>query len=146
MKNQQLREYCEAEFENIDLVVAEIFNVVKAGKSDYTTAELAAVATFMHNSYNGIENILKRVLLSKQVRTRETPTWHKDLLKAALDAGVLSDDLYEAISSYLSFRHFFVHAYSFNLHWDELKPLVENISDTIAAFKKAIDSTIEQTT
>ncbi len=143
MKSQQLREYCEAEFENIDLVVTELFNVVKAGKSDYTTVELAAIATFLHNSYNGIENILKRVLLSKQIRTKETPTWHKDLLKAAFNAGVISVDLYEAVSSYLSFRHFFVHAYSFTLNWDELKPLVSNLSDTLTRFKTAINACLE---
>lgn len=143
MKNQQLREYCEAEFENIDLVVAELFNVVKAEKSDYTTAELAAVATFLHNSYNGIENILKRVLLSKQIRTRETPTWHRDLLKAALDADVISVDLHEDILSYLSFRHFFVHAYSFNLNWNELTPLVNNLLNTVTRFKTAINACLE---
>lgn len=143
MKNQQLREYCEAEFENIDLVVTELFNVVKDEKSDYTTVEMAAIATFLHNSYNGIENILKRVLLSKQIRTRETPTWHRDLLKAALDADIISVDLYEAISNYLSFRHYFVHAYSFTLNWNELKPLVNNLMDTVTRFKTSINACLQ---
>jgi len=79
MIKQQLKEYCEAEFENIDTVVSELFSVVSAGKSDYSIAELAAIATFLHNCYNGIENILKRVLLSGDVKIEDTPTWHKDL-------------------------------------------------------------------
>lgn len=143
MQKQQLKEYCEAEFENIDQAITELFKVVRDGKSDYTTAELAAVAVFIHNAYNGIENMLKRVLLSRQIKTAETPTWHKDLLKAALDAGIISDELYEAVSTYLSFRHFFVHAYSFNLRWDELNPLVSNLPATVMKFKTAINACLE---
>ena len=31
MTDQQLKEYCEAEFENIDTVVVDLFSVVKDG-------------------------------------------------------------------------------------------------------------------
>jgi hypothetical protein len=81
MPKHQLKEYCEAEFENIDIVVFELFSIVKTAKSEYSTAELAAIATFIHNCYNGIENILKRILSFNQIEMKEAPTWHKDLLK-----------------------------------------------------------------
>lgn len=139
----KLKEYCDAEFENIDAVASELYSVVRHGKADYSTAELAAIATFIHNSYNGLENILKRVLLSKQIETKDAPTWHKDLLKAALDAGIIQNDLYETLSNYLSFRHFFIHAYSFNICWDELRPLVDNLPATLKDFKTAIYAYIE---
>lgn len=87
MLKHQLREYCEAEFENIDTVVFELFSIAKTEKSEYSTAELAAIATFTHNCYNGIENILKRILSFNQIEMKETPTWHKDLLKTSLDIG-----------------------------------------------------------
>jgi hypothetical protein len=64
MPNRQLREQCEAEFENIDSVVAELFLLAKPEKSEYSVAELAAMATFLHNFYNGVENILKRILIA----------------------------------------------------------------------------------
>lgn len=38
MTRRQLEEYCDIEFESIEAVLAE-----------YSTAELAAVATFIHN-------------------------------------------------------------------------------------------------
>jgi vacuolar-type H+-ATPase subunit D/Vma8 len=69
MLKHQLKEYCEAEFENIDTVVCELFSVVKTEKSEYSTAELAAIATFIYNCYNGIENILKRILSFNQIET-----------------------------------------------------------------------------
>lgn len=138
MENQLLKEYCEAEFENIDAVVAELNLVIKSGKTEYSTADLAAAATFVHNCYNGFENILKIVLSFKKINTKDTPTWHKDLLKASLDLGTIDNDLYEILSNYLSFRHFFVHSYSFNLRWEELKPLVDGLEETLSMFKKAV--------
>jgi uncharacterized protein YutE (UPF0331/DUF86 family) len=117
MTKHQLKEYCDAEFENIDTILFELFNVISAEKSRYTIIELAAIATFIHNCYNGIENIFKRILAYEQAETKDTPTWHKDLLKACLDKKLISRKLYNTLSNYLSFRHFFVHSYSLTLKW-----------------------------
>ncbi|MCL4492653.1 MAG: hypothetical protein M1510_12290 [Nitrospirae bacterium] len=138
MTGQQLKEYCDAEFENIDAVIAELFSVVKTEVAGYSVPELAAIATFIHNFYNGIENILKRTLAFKQIGVKDSSTWHKDLLKASADMGAISNDLYDTLLIYLSFRHFFVHAYSFTLQWEEIKPLAEDIQGTLGKFKSAI--------
>ena len=124
MTRHQIKEYCEAEFENINAVTSELFSIIKTEKTEYSIAELAAIGTFIHNCYNGIENILKRVLLAGKIKVKDTPTWHKDLLKTSLDMGVISYELYVSLSDYLSFRHFFIHGYGFSLRWEELKPLV----------------------
>jgi len=142
MTNQQLKEYCEAEFENIEIVIGELFTVVKPQKRKYSTVELAAIATFLHNFYNGIENVLKRILMQKRLEIKDTSTWHKDLLKMAADDGIISADLYNALSNYLSFRHFFVHAYSFALRWEDLKPLVDKIAETVKTFESSIYASI----
>lgn len=144
MTSQQLKEYCEAEFENISAVTSELFSVVEAGKSDYSVAELAAMATFIHNCYNGIENILKRVRSFRDIEMKDTPTWHKDLLKISLEAGIITGNLYEWLTTYLSFRHFFVHAYSFALKWDDMKPLVEGLEETLIKFESAINDYIDK--
>lgn len=138
MTKRQLNDYCRAEFENIDSVLSELALVIKPKKQKYSVADLAAAATFIHNFYNGIENILKRVLVYLNVDTKETPTWHKDLLKTSLDKKIISDKLYDALLNYLSFRHFFVHAYSLTLRWEELKPLVNSLESTLREFKTAI--------
>ncbi len=135
---QRLKEYCDAEFENIDAVISELKSVVKSKKVKYSTAELAAIATFIHNCYNGIENILKRIFLSKHGKIKSAATWHKDLLKASLEQKIITNGLYETLSNYLSFRHFFVHAYSFNIRWEELKPLADNLENTLKDFKTAV--------
>ncbi len=143
MITQRLRDYCEAEFENIDAVLAELLSILETGRMDYSIAELASVATFIHNCYNGMENVLKRVLSSRRIETRDSPTWHKDLLKASLDAGIIAEDLYDTLMSYLSFRHFFVHAYAFSLRWEDLKPLAEDAEGTAKRLKSAVSDYLE---
>lgn len=142
MTNQRLKEYCDAEFENINAVVSEIFSLIKTEETRYSLSELAAIATFIHNFYNGLENILKKVVASKQIEIKESPTWHKDLLKSAMEEKIISPELYHNLANYLSFRHFFRHAYSFNLRWEDLKVLVDSIKDTLTSFKSAISSSL----
>lgn len=135
MKKRQLSAYCDAEFENIGEVLAELARVITPGKKVYSTVELAAMATFLHNCYNGIENILKRILVQKQGEIKDTPTWHRDMLSAALQQGIVDSQLYKKLAVYLSFRHFFIHAYSFTLRWEDIKPLVRDIKRTVSKFK-----------
>jgi len=139
MKKQQLKEYCEAEFENTQAVLSELFRIAASDKKIYSNVELAASATFIHNFYNGIENILKRIMIYENVKIKDSSTWHKDLLKASLDRDIISIDLYNSLSGYLSFRHYFVHSYSFNLRWNELKPLIDRIRNTQELFKNSVE-------
>jgi hypothetical protein len=143
MTEQQLRDYCSAEFDNISAVLSELLKVVEADKTTYSNVELAAMATFLHNYYNGAENILKRILTYKSTRILDSPTWHKDLLKAARDERIIQEYLYESLSIYLSFRHFFVHSYSFALRWNELKPLVKNVEETFIMLGEAVEKYID---
>lgn len=142
MKKHEVREYCQAEFENIDSVLRELSPLIRKQKNHCTTAELASIATFIHNFYNGIENILKRVLLFKKASLKASSTWHKDLLKESLDQEVIGPSLYNSLSNYLSFRHFFVHSYVFTLKWKDLKPLLDDLRITLREFKASINNAV----
>jgi len=50
-----------------------------------TFIELAAIATCLHNFYNGIENMLKRVLKYLSEPLPNSTTSHKDLLILAVE-------------------------------------------------------------
>ncbi|MBI2265498.1 MAG: hypothetical protein HYU64_10050 [Armatimonadetes bacterium] len=139
MTAKQLREHCEAEFENIESTLQELRGIV-AQEKRYSTAELTAIAAFLHNFYNGIENTLKRIMTYQNVPIPVTSTWHRDLLKSASDAAIIPATLYEQLSLYLSFRHFFVHAYSIALRWEELEPLVSSIENAWVEFRRAVET------
>jgi len=85
----------EAEEERILVTLKALKDVMERKKK--TVVELAAIATFIHNMYNGIENILKRILKFKGVIIPRSETWHKDLLNSAVANGVISRELSEKL-------------------------------------------------
>ncbi len=126
-----------AEKENVEKALGNLRDAM--GRREKSVVELAAIATFLHNIYNGIENILKQVLKAKGTEIPKSDTWHKDLLNLSVSLGIipekLSDDLYE----YLTFRHFFVHAYGFMLEEAHLENLANNITNVWLQFLSVIN-------
>ncbi len=104
-----------------------------------TVIELAAIGTFLHNIYNGIENILKRVVVAKNVEIPTSVTWHKDLLNLSLSIGIISENTCDDLYKYLTFRHFFIHAYGFMLEEAYMEDLVNDIPDVWSRFLKEIE-------
>lgn len=121
-----------AEKENVEIALSNIKDVV--ARKEKSVIELAAMGTFLHNIYNGIENILKQILNAKNVNIPKTDTWHKDLLDISVSKGIISGELSDSLYEYLTFRHFFVHAYGFMLEEDQLEDLITNIPDVWKQF------------
>src|SRR4030065_2326417 len=126
-----------AEKENVEKALDNLKDAM--GRKEMSTIELAAIATFLHNIYNGIENILKQVLKTKGIEIPKSETSHKDLLELSVSNGIipvkLSDQLYE----YLTFRHFFVHSYEFMLEHTYLQDLSLNILEDLLEFISALE-------
>ncbi len=113
-------------FDTYDLLLS----LVKQKEPD--AIELAAIATVIHSFYNGVEGVF--LLVSKNIdkNTPSTGRWHKDLLSQMAThtdkrIPVISENCLENLAQYMQFRHFFRHSYSFQLSWDKISPLVENI-------------------
>lgn len=54
-----------AEIENVDISLTHLEEAM--ARKEKTVIELAAMGTFLHNIYNGIENILKQILYEKKM-------------------------------------------------------------------------------
>ena len=104
--------------------------------------ELAAIATFLHNVYNGMGNILKLILKSKGVAVLGSETWHKELLERSVSEKVLSRALADQLYPYLAFRHFFSHSYSFRLAAEQLIPLATAIPPVSERFIFEVDTAL----
>ncbi len=126
-----------AEEENIEIALGNLRDAMARKKK--TVIELAAIATFLHNIYNGIENILKQTLKTKGVEIPESATWHKELLNLSVSQRIISEKLADQLYEYLAFRHFFVHAYGFMLDEAHLEVLANNISEIWLQFMKEIE-------
>jgi hypothetical protein len=81
-----------------------------------STSELAAVAALLHNIYNGIENILKQIVLTQKLEVPAGEFWHKELLELTLTQEIISKDCKKNFAQYLAFRYFFSHAYALDLY------------------------------
>ena len=73
-----LSQKIEAEIENVESTLSKLLPVLEVENKEFP--ELAAIATILQNFYNGVENILKQILSSKNVVIEKSDNWHKDLL------------------------------------------------------------------
>ncbi len=143
MTLDELRQQCSTEFQNIDRIVNELGAVYQPGKSDYTLAEEAAMATFIMNAYSGFENILKQTLLYDKLDVGDSPGWHEKVLRKAGEIGILPPELFQKLSKYLSFRNYFIYSYFFNIKWEEMQPLVEEMKNTAALIRSEVDEYLQ---
>jgi len=122
--------------------VENVLNNLKEAmaRTEKTVIELSAIATFLHNIYNGIENILKQILKGKNIKISRSETWHKDLLNTSVSLGIISENLSDKLYEYLSFRHFFIHAYGFMLEEAQLEDLSKNIPEIWSQFLREIEN------
>jgi len=131
-------------------ILAEIANVEEAIRNleaamirrERTVVELAAIGVFLHNIYNGIENILKQTLKMKGIQIPRTENWHKELINLSVSNKVITESLSDELYEYLTFRHFFVHAYGFMLEESPLEILADNITGLWVRFLSEIDSSL----
>ncbi|TNF56130.1 hypothetical protein EP227_01210 [bacterium] len=143
MTSEELKNYCDGEFNNVSRVVEEVFSLYRSEKNDYTLAEKAAISAFLVNIYSGFENILKQMLLFDKLDVSDSPSWHEKVLKKASEIGILTPDLLQIFSKHLAFRNYFIYTYIFNIRWDETKVLVEALRDVLKNFRKEVDEYIQ---
>lgn len=149
MKNNYvvLKSEIQAELAKIQKVTNEIECLYgKIKDATPSLVELSAMATFLHNFYSGIENVMKRIASALDDNIPSGTSWHADLLNrmsieiAGIRKNVFSEDTVNELIDYLSFRHMFVHSYGFELKWSKMQLLVESIRNVFAKVRQDIDN------
>ena len=127
----RIEQKVSAELENID----EALKLIPGDIQNLSTLELAGLGAVLHSVYNGIENILKQTLKEQRFEIPDGTFWHRDLLDAAVNSGIISRAVFERIKEYMAFRHYFAHAYALNLKPERMRPLVESAPQLIQDFR-----------
>jgi len=138
----EVYEHVEAELENIKRVVAELPG--SDSLADISSLELAGVGALIHNFYNGVENILKQLVIFSGSQVPDNSSWHRDLVNLAVSNNIISESTAKELKRYLAFRHFFGHGYSFDLDKERIIPLVEGIPATLVSFTNEINKALRQ--
>jgi uncharacterized protein YutE (UPF0331/DUF86 family) len=131
-----LREKLEAELEQMDQALRELPGARRMHK--LSVLELGGTASLLSSLYHGTENILKQGLLAIGAALPGGAAWHRDLLQSACSHGIVSIELRDRLAPYMAFRHFFTHAYGFDLDPQRLAPLVREARAVHACFKKEV--------
>jgi hypothetical protein len=113
-----------------------------------TEIELSALAALLHSFYTGVENIFKRVAVELDGEPVRGDSWHRELLlrmakPTASRPALLSEDLHDSLNEYLRFRHVFRNAYSFDLDWQKMSPLVLRLEETFKQLESALNDFVK---
>ena len=111
--------------------------------------EISALAAMLHSFYTGIENLFKRIAIYVDSNSPHGESWHSHLLKNIAEdtqnrPAVISESLQSQLQNYLNFRHVFRHAYSFELRWNKMAPLVLECEDTFQLLELQLDSFLKE--
>ena len=136
----KLTEENEVQKELIELTLQELGTALKGKKSN---AAVLGMATYVHNFYSGIENILKRILNVNRIKfNTNSASWHKDLINTAMSKKIISETLYLKLDEYLVFRHFFVHAYGVRIRFDRFRDLAKDAQNVWNEFYSQVEPII----
>lgn len=106
--------------------------------------DLRAAGSLLQDFYTCIERIFERVARELNGGIPVGEDWHRELLyDMALSIekvrpAVTTERLKQILNKYLKFRHLFRNIYGFELNWERMKFLVEELSDTLRSFEKEI--------
>jgi len=125
---ERLKQDIVFEESQLDILIEKI---ERLSKEELTETKIAAIATYLMNFYNGIENIIKRWAKEYCKKMPKEEAWHKELLQLSYSCNkgkiaIFDKEVVDRLYSYLLFRHFFIHGYGFKLDWEKMRSLAEN--------------------
>jgi hypothetical protein len=129
-------DYIQAEIESIMRTSDMIQDLLKQEVlSDYETI---ALGKLLQDIYTGIERILRSKLESQGIKTIKNHSWHKEMLLAAKENAIISQQQFEEFRKLLVFRHMQIHGYGYMLDEQRLRELAEPVPAVCRDFIQSI--------
>jgi len=122
----------------------ELYNELFHLKKSPSLLEITSMAGVLHSFYTGIEKVFLIVARQIDCSSPSGSNWHRELLNQMLcenkfRSQVISPATRDQLAAYMQFRHFFRHAYSNYLAWEEMKDLWLNLQDVWASIRNEIE-------
>jgi len=139
----------EHEISRIEKLISDakpLLDLCKLREPDFI--EITATAQILHSFYNGIEGVVILFFKNAGEKLPNDTRWHKTLFemifgKNTKEIILLNSEIKIKLENYLLFRHYIRHAYTSELIWDELKPLINGLEDIWEQIKKDFEKIID---
>ena len=125
-------DYLRAERDNILRTIDMIEDLTS--REELTTYETIALGKLLQDVYSGVERILRSRLETYDIKIPKTESWHKELLLAAHQKSIISQDQFDALRKLLVFRHMEIHGYGFMLDEQRLRELAGPVPEICKDF------------
>ena len=143
-----VKEQIKFKIKDIDKLFSEYELIfIKIKSEDPDLFDMTILGSVMHSFYNGLENIFEIIAKNIDGNVPSGNKSHQELLHQMASenskrAEILDEELYFKLREYATFRHFYRHAYSFQLDWEKMKNLVENINTVWDQVKFRLENTL----
>ena len=109
--------------------------------------DMTILGSVLHSFYNGLENIFEIIAKKIDKKVPSGNKSHQELLhqmsiKMSNRDEVIHEKSYLKLREYATFRHFYRHAYSFQLNWEKMKPLIDDVHIVWKAVKECLENFI----
>jgi len=138
---QAIKALAEDELVALGRVTQEMDGLLAACAQQPTRTDLRAIASILHEFYNGVERIFQRITIGLGEGLPQGSNWQAGLLvqvaaaREEMRPAVIDEPLRARLKDYLDFRHFFRHAYGYTLEWNQLRWKAERLSDTLTMLR-----------
>ena len=140
---RRLQSEINQEISSLEALLRELKTLKpRLAQKEISNLDLRAAGSILHDFYNGVENIFRRVAQELNGGLPAGEDWHKQLLTdMSLDVkGVrpplVSEDLKLKLQKYLGFRHIFRNVYGFHLEQEQIKVMVKEFPQILSWLKR----------
>ncbi len=130
--------------------IERIFAKIEERRHGEGAAYLESLGYQLHNLYCAFEDLFKIVADFFENRIEERVRYHSELLRRMkisierVRPALLSEESYRLLDSLRAFRHFFRHAYSYDLDPRKVALVVEDALKLKGLYQRDIDHFLEQ--
>jgi len=119
------------------------------GERNPGATQIMAWAAILHSFYTGVENLFKRVSVKMDGDIPKGENWHILLLNNMIHStqnrpALITEALKEKLKKYMDFRHVFRHAYTYDLQWNKMAPLVLDLGDVFNQLEQEVNEFISK--
>ena len=145
-----IKEQINFKISDLDKLFLEYDLIFKKAENEIPDLfDMTILGSVLHSFYNGLENIFEIIAKNIDNNVPIGNKSHQELLHQMVSenenrAEIINEELYLKLREYATFRHFYRHAYSFQLNWEKMNPLIDNLQKVWNEVKLNLENFINE--